>query len=182
VPEDAADGRCSPLFRAPEPEENQSFGPDVLARVGARGGRGRFSKGHSGNPRGRPPGIRNPRRRVPAGADPVARLALLLPLPAAEDPAERLGIDLAAVRTPADVWRTLQTLWAALRRGEIGAEAAGDIAKRAGARLPPPPSLAELERRLARIQEQLASAGLTIAAPADESAGELRLSRKAAQS
>ena len=49
--------------------ESQSLGPDRLSPR-ARDARGRFARGSSGNPRGRPPGIPNPRRRVP---DLVAR-------------------------------------------------------------------------------------------------------------
>jgi hypothetical protein len=146
VLEDAADCRCSALFRNHEPAENQSLAPDCLARAGAR--------------------------------------------------EAQLGIDLAGVRTQADFWRTLDTLWEALRRGEIGIAAAAEIARRAGSLLPAPPSLWELEQRLARAEARLAEerigfhatgsraamgAGLTIAAPADESAREPEL-RKAAQS
>jgi hypothetical protein len=57
------------LFSRPEIQESQQLGPDpFLPR--ARDARGRFATGRSGNPRGRPRGIANPRQRVP---DLVAR-------------------------------------------------------------------------------------------------------------
>ena len=60
---------CSLLLSESGIQESQSLGPDPsLSR--ARDARGRFAKGSSGNPHGRPRGIRNPRRRVP---DLVAR-------------------------------------------------------------------------------------------------------------
>src|SRR5437868_78595 len=45
-------------------EQSQSLAPDLFSPR-ARDARGRFARGHSGNPRGRPRGIPNPRRRVP---------------------------------------------------------------------------------------------------------------------
>jgi hypothetical protein len=102
-----------------------------------RDARGRFAKGSSGNPRGRPPGIRNPRRRVPdLLARPLSPKALsdlldrkpdllrpfvnqLLPRPAAIDPAERLGIDVGSVRTAEDCRQMLAIVLAAVARGEI---------------------------------------------------------------
>ena len=60
---------CSPLLSEPGIEQSQSLGPDLFLPR-ARDARGRFAKGSSGNPRGRPRGIRNPKRRVP---DLVAR-------------------------------------------------------------------------------------------------------------
>ena len=103
--------RCSLLLSRPRIEEYQSLGPDrFLPR--ARDARGRFVKGNSGNPRGRPRGIRNPKWRVPdlvaRPLNPQALLHLLerkpdllrplaaqvLPPPlAVTDPAERPGID-----------------------------------------------------------------------------------------
>ena len=55
---------CSLLFSRPGIEECQSLGPDPFWPRG-RDARGRFAKGNSGNTRGRPRGIPNPRRRVP---------------------------------------------------------------------------------------------------------------------
>jgi hypothetical protein len=60
---------CWPLLSEPGIEESQLLGPDRFLPH-ARDARGHFAKGSSGNPRGRPPGIRNPKRRVP---DLVAR-------------------------------------------------------------------------------------------------------------
>ena len=57
-------------------QESQRLGPDPSLPYG-RDARGRFAKGNSGNQRGRPPGIRNPRRRVPdLAARPLGAQAL----------------------------------------------------------------------------------------------------------
>src|SRR5256714_11223825 len=66
---------CSPLLPEAGIQEFQLLDPDPIpSRAGARprnaaqrdaarDAKGRFAKGHSGNPKGRPRGIRNPRRR-----------------------------------------------------------------------------------------------------------------------
>jgi hypothetical protein len=54
---------CYHLYPGDGIQENQRPNPDPFL-LRARDARGRFAKGSSGNPRGRPPGIRNPRRRV----------------------------------------------------------------------------------------------------------------------
>ena len=138
-------GSAPTLYPESGIEEDQSLGPDVFT-ARARDARGRFAKGHSGNPRGRPPGIRNPRRRLP---DLVARpmtaeaLAafldrkpqLLRPLAqlwappprSALEPAERIGIDMAAVQDPKQVLAALQTVLVALAAGEFSPRDVGRI-------------------------------------------------------
>jgi Family of unknown function (DUF5681) len=117
----------------------------------ARDTRGRFAKGSSGNPRGRPPGIRNPRRRVPdllarrlsakALADLLDRkphllrplATQLLPPPlVAVDPAERLGVDLESLRTAEDCRQVLATVLTAIAGGVITPAGGGRIARRIG--------------------------------------------------
>jgi hypothetical protein len=66
---DAPSLSCSLLLSESGIQGSQSLGPN-LSSPRARDGRGRFAKGSSGNPGGRPRGIRNPRRRAP---DLVAR-------------------------------------------------------------------------------------------------------------
>ena len=156
------------LLPRPGIEEYQPLGPDPFSPR-AREARGRFAKGSSGNPRGRPRGIPNPRRRVPdliarpIGAEALFGLldhkphllrplaAQLLPPPLAYvDPAERLGIDLSSLRTVEDFREVLPTVLAAVARGEIAPGDGARIAQRVRARLRAIRRVAQLERRLAR--------------------------------
>ena len=159
---------CSSLLSEPGIEESQSLGPDrPLPR--ARDARGRFAKGSSGNPGGRPPGIRNPKRRVPdLVARPLSPQALLhllerkpdllrplaaqvLPPPrAATDPAERLGIGLSSLRTVEDFRQVLATVMTAVARGQIAPAEAARVARRVRARSRALRRCVRLRHRLAR--------------------------------
>src|SRR5208282_2180636 len=170
MPEIVADLPSLPRYLAVSEsgiQEFQSLVPDpFLPRA-----RGRFAKGSSGNPRGRPRGIHNPKRRVP---DLVARplsaqalsdlldrkphllrpfVAQLLPAPlAAIDPAERLGIDVSSLRTVEEFRQVLPTVLAAIARGEIAPAEGARIARRVRARL-------RAVRRLARLEGWLKKEG-----------------------
>ena len=128
-------------------EESQSLAPDLFSPR-ARDPRGRFLKGSSGNPRGRPRGIRNPRRpaieRVVGRLDPEALvdlverkpflfrpLALRLLPPRAPPP----EVDLPPLRTAADVRDMLTRTLAAVSRGEVSPAEALRLARRARRRL-----------------------------------------------
>jgi hypothetical protein len=161
---DPPDPSCYHLIPGSRIQEFQLLGPDPSSPRG-RDARGRFAKGNSGNPRGRPPGIRNPRRRVP---DLVARrlsaqalsdlldrkphllrplAAQVLPPPtAAIDPAERLGIDLVSLRTAEDAQEALAAVLAAVARGEIAPAEAARIARRVCVRLRAVPHLERVGR------------------------------------
>ena len=149
---------------------SQSLGPDPsLPR--ARDARGRFAKGSSGNPHGRPRGIRNPKQCVPdLVSRPLSTEALsylldrkphllrplavqLLPSPLKPiDPAERLGIDLSSLHTVEDFQRLLPTVLAAIARGEITPSEGERVARRVRTRLRAIRRLARFERRLGRGQ------------------------------
>ena len=139
---------CSLLLSKNGILESQPLGPDLLGPR-ARDARGRFAKGSSGYPRSRPRGIRNPRRRIPdLVARPLSERALadlldrkphllraladqILPPPrVAIDPAKRLGIDLASMRTAEDCRWIMPTVLAAIARGEISPAEGADIARR----------------------------------------------------
>jgi hypothetical protein len=154
---------CSPLLSGSGTEESQSLGPDPSPRA-TRDARGRFAKGSSGNPRGRPLGIRNPKRRVPdLVARPLSPQALsnlldrkpdllrplvlqLLPRPVTPvDPAERLGIDLSSLHTVEDFRRLLPTVLAGIASGKIAPAEGARVARRLRARL-------RAIRRLARVR------------------------------
>jgi hypothetical protein len=158
---------CYRLFPIPGIQEYQQLAPDRVSPR-ARDARGRFAKGSSGNPRGRPRGIRNPKRRVPdLAARPLSARALselldrkphllrplaeqLLPPPLAPiDPATRLGISPTSLQTVEDVPQVLSTVLAAIARGEITPGEGALIAERVEARLRPGRRLARLERQLA---------------------------------
>jgi hypothetical protein len=134
--------------------------PFRLARVTRAGG---LPGAARANPRGRPRGIRNPKRRVPdLVVRPLSAEALsnlldrkphllrplvlqLLPSPLAPvDPAERLGIDLSALHTVEDFRQLLPTVLAAIARGEITPSEGERIVRRVCARL-------RAIRRLARV-------------------------------
>jgi hypothetical protein len=158
---------CYPLLSEPGIEESQSLGPDLFLPR-ARDARGRFVKS-SGNLRGRPRGIRNPKRRMPdLVARPLSPQALLnllerkpellrplaaqmLPPPlAVTDPAERLGIDLPSLRTVEDFRQVLATVMTAVARGQIAPAEAACLARRVLARSRALRRCARLRHRLAR--------------------------------
>jgi hypothetical protein len=156
MPETVADSpelRCSLLLSGTRVQESQSLGPDPSPRA-PRAARGRFAKGSSGNPSGRPRGIRNPKRRVPdLVARPLSPQALsnlldrkphllqplvlqLLPPPLAPvDPAERLGIDLSSLRTVEDFQRLLPIVLAGIASGKIAPAEGARLARRLRGRL-----------------------------------------------
>ena len=139
---------CSLLLSKSDIRESQSLSPDLLGPR-ARDARGRFAKGSSGNPHGRPRGIPNPKRRIPdLIARPLSALALadlldrkphllraladqILPPPRTTiDPVKRLGIDLSAMRTAEDCRWVMPTVLAAIARGEITPAEGAEIARR----------------------------------------------------
>jgi len=165
---DSPDPSCSLLLSVDRIQESQSLGTD-LSSPRAREARGRFVKGTSGNPHGRPRGIRNPRRRVPdLIARPLSAQALsdlldrkphllrplamqLLPQPLKSiDPAERLGIDLSSLHTVEDLQQLLPKVLAAIAHGEITPAEGARLARRARTRL-------RAIRRLARLARAAAS-------------------------
>jgi hypothetical protein len=165
---DSPEPSFSPLLTERGIPESQSLGPDPFSSR-ARDARGRFAKGSSGNPHGRPRGIRNPRRRVPdLIARPLSAQALsdlldrkpdllrplavqVLPPPLAPvDPAERLGIDLSSLRTAEDLREVLPKVLAAIAHGEITPAEGARLARRARTRWRAIRRLARFARRLAR--------------------------------
>jgi hypothetical protein len=163
---DPPDQPCYSLFPRPRIQEYQKLIPDPFSSR-ARDARGRFTEGSSGNPRGRPRGIPNPRRRVPnLVARPLSAQALsdfldrkphllralaaqLLPPPLpAIDPADCLGVDLSSLRTNEDFRQALGAILTAVSHGEIAPAEAAGIARRVRSRMRALRRLARLARRL----------------------------------
>jgi hypothetical protein len=143
MPNTAADPlRCSFAVSEPGTEPFQQLAPDPFAPR-ARDARGRFAQGQSGNPRGRPPGIRNPTRRLPdLPARPLGRDALSRLI----DRKPHLLRPLAA--------RLLPPPLAALAQGTLSTAEAAGIARRARTRL-------RALRRLARLRQRAAPRAAT---------------------
>jgi hypothetical protein len=162
---DSPEPTCSLLLSGGGMQESQPLGIDPSlprARTRVRG----FAKGTSGNPLGRPRGIRNPKRRVPdLVTRPLTARALsdlldrkphllrplavqLLPPLTPIDPAERLGIDLSSIHTAEDLRQLLPKVLAAIAHGEITPAEGARLARRARTRLRAVRRLARFERRL----------------------------------
>ena len=163
---DLPDPTCSHLNPESGIQLSQPLGIDPSSPRAHARTRG-FAKGSSGNPHGRPRGIRNPRRRVPdLMARPLSAQALydllyrrphllrplavqLLPPLAPIDPAERLGIDLSSIHTGEDLRQLLPKVLAAIAHGEITPAEGARLARRVRTRLRAIRRLARFERRLA---------------------------------
>jgi hypothetical protein len=153
VPKIVACSAFAPVFSSFSTQQSMKINSLVLIPRLARDARGRFAKGSSGNPRGRPRGIRNPWRRVPnLAARPLSAKVLsdlldrkphllrplaeqLLPPRAAIDPALRLGVDLSSLRAAEDCQRVLAAALAAVARGEITPGDGARVASRVDAAL-----------------------------------------------
>jgi hypothetical protein len=166
---DVPDPTCSRLLSESGMQESQPLATDPsLPRARSARERG-FAKGTSGNPLGRPRGIRNPRRRVPdLMARPLSAQALsnlldrkphllrplavqLLPPPLMPvDPAERLGIDLSSIHTAEDLRQLLPKVLVAIAHGEITPAEGARLARRVRTRLRAIRRLARFQRRLSR--------------------------------
>src|ERR1051325_10057158 len=161
MPETALDlhPACSDLLPETGIEEYQTLGPDPNpSRACARAREttrdttreaSRDARGHSANPKGRPRGIRNPCRRPlglllrqarPGTLAPLVRrkryllrpvLSLVVPPARRPDPGERLGIDVAHMRSASQIAAAIGKALSAVSRGEITPREGLRLARRA---------------------------------------------------
>jgi hypothetical protein len=145
---------------------------DKPERTGGKQGNGRFKKGVSGNPGGRPPGSRNKasllaQALLEGQSEKLVQKAIELALegnvPALRTLIERLlppkreqsiSLDLPPITSPEDAKNAMATIFAALARGDLLPTEASQLAEMVDTYVATSEA-SDLARRLTEVEEQL---------------------------